>query len=214
MNRYAIGLSAIALGLAGTAMAAMPQAGMGPMGDKDISRAEFLAKHGQMFDKLDANHDGKLDAADRAAHQAQKFDKVDSDHNGAISREEFSAALEHRKQARKEHQAGGHGKSGDDGMRGRSRGGHGKMMMMMLHHADANKDHAVSREEFMSGAGRHFDMMDANKDGKLTKDERKAAHEKMKAMMQHGPGGHGGAGEHGGHGGHGDMPPPPPPPGG
>jgi Ca2+-binding EF-hand superfamily protein len=79
----------------------------------------------------------------------------------------------------------------------------GKMGMMMLHMADANKDGSVTRDEFAVGAAKHFDMMDANKDGKLTKAERQAAHQKMRGMM---------GGKSGGHAGHdmGDMPSPPP----
>lgn len=38
-----------------------------------------------------------------------------------------------------------------------------KMMAMM----DGNKDHLVSREEFMAHQSRMFDMMDRNKDGML-----------------------------------------------
>lgn len=82
--------------------------------------------------------------------------------------------------------------------------GHGRMDMMMLRMADANKDGAVSQAEFTDGMLRHFDQVDANKDGKLTPQERQAAHA---AMRQHRQGKMGGGhkdGEHmgGHHGGH------------
>jgi len=42
-----------------------------------------------------------------------------------------------------------------------------KMMDMM----DGNKDHMVSKEEFMAYQSRLFDMMDRNKDGMIDKQE-------------------------------------------
>lgn len=192
MTKKYIGLSLLALGLAGAAYAA-EQAPMGdPLGGKTVTKAEFLAKHGEMFDKMDANHDGKLDEADRAAHMGQMFDTIDTDHNGSISRDEFAAA--HQKMGG-EHGGPGGKHDGPGGPEGPGKGGG----MMMLKMADANKDGAVSRDEFMTMAGQHFDKMDANHDGQLTKEERKAAHDKMKK----GKGGK--RGEHGGH----EMPPPP-----
>lgn len=192
MKKITLGLSLLALGIAGTAFANHHGAGKDPMGDKDVTKAEFLAKHGEMFTKMDANKDGKLDQADRAAHQGEKFAKLDTDKNGAISRSEFDAA----------HQQGPGGPGGREGMK-REHGKRGdKMGMMMMRMADANKDGSVTREEFAAGGAKHFDMMDANKDGKLTKDERQAAHQKMRGMM---------GGKRGGHGQHGDHAAPPPP---
>ena len=72
-------------------------------------------------------------------------------------------------------------------------GGGGGMMLRM---ADTNNAGAVTRDEAMAAALKHFDAMDANKDGQVTKAERQAAMEKMGARMRgNGPGG--------------DMPPPP-----
>jgi hypothetical protein len=194
MKKTILGLSLLALGLAGTAYAGDAAAGDDPMGDKTVTRAEFLAQHGQMFDKMDANRDGKLDAADRTAHMGQMFDEIDADHNGSISREEFAAAHQRGPEGgeRREH-------AGMPG--GRQPGGMGMMMVKM---ADGNKDGSVTRDEFMGMAGQHFDKMDANHDGKLTKEERKSARAKMKGM--HRGAKPGGADGHAGH-----MPPPPPP---
>lgn len=197
MNTKILGLSLVALGLAGAAYAAAPQAPGDPLGDKTITKAEFIAKHGEMFDTMDANHDGKLDAADRAAHMGQMFDMADTDHNGSLSRAEFDAM----------HQRGPEGgMGGPEGMgKGMRHGGDHGMGMKMIGMADANHDGAVTRDEFLAGAGQHFDMMDANHDGSLTKEERAAARAKM------------GGKRHGGHAGQpmgdhpmGDMPPPPP----
>ncbi|MGB7654181.1 MAG: EF-hand domain-containing protein [Novosphingobium sp.] len=202
MKTKILGLSLAALGLAGAAYAAAPQAPADALGDKTVTKAEFIAKHGEMFDKMDANRDGKLDAADRTAHMGQMFDMADSDHNGSLSRAEFGAM----------HQRGpGGDMAPGKGMgKGMGHGGDHGMGMKMLGMADANHDGAVTRDEFLAGAGQHFDMMDANHDGSLTKAERAAARAKMGGGKHRaGRGGHGGQpmGDHP----MGDMPPPPPP---
>ena len=221
MKKLTLGLSAAAIALSGAAALAQvgPMAGMkmDPMGDKTVTRAEAQAMATQMFEKMDATHDGKLDQADREAHRAERrakmFDQFDTDKNGAISREEFMAA---HKDGGKDGGKGGWGRAGGKdhdgpGMGHGGRGGrmgHGGGMMMMAKMADANKDGAIGKDEFLAAHARHFDMADANHDSKLTPDERKAAHQKMRDMMgkMHGK-------RDGGPMGGMDMPPPPPPPG-
>lgn len=191
MKTKILSLSLVAFGLAGAAYAAAPQAPADPLGEKTVTKAEFLAKHGEMFGKMDTNRDGKLDAVDRVAHMGQMFDVADTDHNGSLSRAEFAAM----------HQRGPGGamEPGDGMGKGMRHGGDHGMGMKMLGMADANHDGTVTRDEFLAGAGQHFDMMDANHDGSLTKAERAAARAKM------------GGKRHGDHGNHtmGEMPPPP-----
>ncbi len=197
MKKTLIGLSLVALAAGGVAIA-QPMGGPGrdPMGDKTVTRAEAQAHAAEMFAKMDANKDGKLDAADRQARRAAMFDRLDTDKNGAISRDEFN--VRHQR-------ADGEGMKGK-GTRGHGmRGMHGKKGMggmMMLGMADTNKDGAVSRDEFLAAHARHFDMADANKDGSLTPDERKAAHAKMREHMRGMKGGMGNMGGHEGHEGH------------
>ena len=45
--------------------------------------------------------------------------------------------------------------------------------------ADADKDGKVTKEEFLTHHGKMFEEADANKDGALDADERKALHKKM-----------------------------------
>ena len=62
--------------------------------------------------------------------------------------------------------------------------GHHGMKGMAMHRLagmDANGDRAITRDEFVAGALRRFDAADANHDGKVTPEERRAA---MKARMQ------------------------------
>ena len=202
MKKSLIGLTLLALGVAGGAYAAETMPGGDPLGDKTQTKAEFMTRGAQMFDKMDVNHDGKLDQADRAAHEGQAFDNQDANHDGALSRDEFMAAHQHGPRA------AGPAAGGPDGRRsGRGdghKGDHGKRGgMMMMKMADTNNDGAVSKDEFLSAHAKHFDLMDVNHDGQLTKAERQAARAKMRGMggMRHG-GPRGGAAM-------GDMPPPP-----
>lgn len=57
----------------------------------------------RMFEKRDANNDGKLSAeelAPSADRIAKRFEKVDTDGNGSISQAEFDAAKDSRKDRR------------------------------------------------------------------------------------------------------------------
>ena len=66
-----------------------------------------------------------------------------------------------------------------EGMCGNMKMGEGKCGMAM---ADANKDGKISREEFMNHHAMMFTMMDTNKDGFIDKDEMSKAMSMMKGM--------------------------------
>jgi len=220
MKTLTLAVSAVTLALAGAAYAASGAApeglgnGPGMMMNKTITRAEAQTMAAAMFDKMDANRDGKLDKADHEAKLLERFKALDTDGNGQLSAAEFLAG-----HAKGEGMGTGMGAGMNEGpgMRGKmgakmgggkmGMGGHGREGMMMMHMADANKDGTVTRDEFIAAHLKHFDTMDTNKDGSLTPDERKAGMAKMGGMMGGKRGGPGG--------GMGDMPMdgPPPPPG-
>ncbi len=181
MKKTLIGLSLVALAAGGVAIA-QPMGGpdRDPMGGKTVTRAEAQAHAAEMFAKMDANKDGKLDAADREARRGAMFERLDTDKNGAISRDEFNARHQRAQGEREGMKGEGRGGHGMRGMHGKK--GMGGMMMMRM--ADTNKDGAVSRDEFLAAHAKHFDMADANKDGNLTPEERKAAHAKMREHMR------------------------------
>jgi Ca2+-binding EF-hand superfamily protein len=173
-KKLAIGLALGAMAVAGAAYAEQGVANRDP--NRVITRAEVQAKAAQMFARLDVNHDGKLDQADRDARRMQMFDRMDANHDGQISRAEFSSFRPMR--------AGGEsGQAGEHrwgGMRGEHRGGHGMGMMGMARMADANHDGAITQAEFTAAALQRFDRMDTNHDGKLTREERQAARSAMR----------------------------------
>jgi len=191
----------------GAALVAAPvfAAPGGQMGDADgngvLTRAEAQAQATAMFAKMDANKDGKIDAADReasrAAMQAKRFASLDANGDGSISKAEWDQHDAGRQAKRAEWKqkraaatpAAGdaqkgkrHGMRGHHGMRGGHhgmRGGHGMMMK-----ADTDGDKAISQAEFQAAALTRFDALDANKDGQVTPEERKAAREAKRAEWQ------------------------------
>jgi len=161
----------------GAALIAVPVLAAPGGGDRNAvqTRAEVQTTATEMFAKLDANKDGKLDATDRAAKRAEmqekKFARLDADGDGSISKAEWDQHGAKRGERRTE--AGEAGKGKRHGMRGHhgKRGGHHGMMMGK---ADTDGDKAISQAEFQTAALARFDAADANKDGQVTPEERKA----------------------------------------
>ena len=186
-RKIALGLTLAATALAGTAWAeqAAKPAKPAPV---TITRAEAQTQAAAKFAELDFNKDGKLDrtdyAARREARRAAAFDRLDTDKNGQLSRTEFTANPprgEGREgwAGRRGGPDGGFGGPGGHrgpgrhfgGGRGGPDGGPG---------ADANKDRVLTQAEFTAAAMQRFDRADANKDGKVTPEERQAARQAMR----------------------------------
>lgn len=181
--------SLLTLGAALMAVPVLAAPGGAAKGDTDgngvLTRAEAQASAAEMFTKMDANKDGKLDAADRAAKraemQAKMFANLDADGNGSISKAEWDKHSADRVAKRadrgeKRADAGEAGKGKRDGMRDHhgKRGGHDGMDGRMMDKADTDGDKAISQAEFQTAALARFDTADANKDGQVTAEERKA----------------------------------------
>lgn len=63
--------------------------------------------------------------------------------------------------------------------------GEGRMMGMIAH-LDTDHDGKVSKAEFLAGAEKHFEELDANHDGFITPDEMASKREEIRAkMMEH-----------------------------
>ena len=97
------------------------------------------------------------------------FDRIDTNKDGSISREEFAAGREKRRD---------HAGTPKDGkevrkhvMRMHGRGPFGAHMIVM---ADTDKDGKITQAEAEALALQHFDRMDTNKDGQVTPEERRA----------------------------------------
>ncbi len=158
-----------------------------PGGDRNTTqtRAEAQAKAAEMFARMDANRDGKLDTTDRAAKrtamQAKMFERLDADKDGNISKAEWDQhgadrAAKRAERGEKRAEAG-EGKRGMRGHHGKRGGHHG----MMVGKADTDGDKAISQAEFQTAALARFDAADANKDGQVTPEERKAQRDAWRA---------------------------------
>jgi hypothetical protein len=158
----------------------------GPM--MPITRVELQARLTQMFDRLDANKDGKLSPEDRQAHKQQvadkRFDRIDADKDGSISRQEFAAlpAPHGRK-------AGGMRPAammaGPDGPPRFGPGGPDarRMMMrpaMMPPMQGPRAEAPISKADFIAKGLARFDQVDTDHDGTISPAEHDAARDTMR----------------------------------
>ena len=120
------------------------------------------------------DHDGSMH------DRGQIFDRLDSNHDGYISRQEFTSAKPMVKEKRVIVMNGGeHG-----AMRMRMHGMGMPMGGHIFEKADVNNDGRVSLQEATHAAAAHFDAADANHDGTLSREEMRAAHEAMRAASK------------------------------
>lgn len=194
----AVALLAGTTALAQTAPVAQPTPAtptIRPMQDNVMTRAEAVALAREHFGRIDADRDGSITTAeatevrgklrgDRKAHRIERrlkrdpnesFDRLDADRNGAISREEFAKGREDRlerrmvrHEERKDRRTAGEPHARPFRM---NRGGFGDRMIVL---ADGNQDGRITLAEAEALALRHFDQMDSNRDGQVTREERRA----------------------------------------
>lgn len=187
MNKKILVTALCGVAIAIPALAAMEHGDMSAMHAGPMTKAAVEAKIKAHFAKVDANSDGYIIKTEAdAAHtnmmgekRDRHFKSMDANSDGSISRAEFDA--QHGSGA-----AGGEGHDGEHQGGMMRHGSHmGRHMALMGNHmferADADKDGRVSLAEALVKPMAHFDKVDANKDGTITPEERKAAHEKMRA---------------------------------
>jgi hypothetical protein len=168
----------------------------------------------KLWDRMDVNHDGKVDAADHDARLLEHFARWDTNHDGVISKEEFLAFAHAREAHGMGHRPGDpdrgvdHGDDHGEGPWARGGPGHGPGGFAAMaiagwaFHA-ARKDGVVTRAAFDAAVKARFDALDANHDGTLTREELRAAWRGGRGHHEWGP-------DHPGHPHNGDAPPAPP----
>lgn len=177
------GVAVLALAAAGGAAFAQAEARSQAQPSREaareasITRDAFVDRRLQRLSAMDANGDGTVTAeemraaaqARRAERVASRFDRLDADKDGVISRGEFEARQAAPGGPRAGQRGEGprrafaHGRRGPDGAARMARPG-GERGPLVL--ADVR-----------ARTGEAFDRMDANRDGVVTADERRAAFE-------------------------------------
>ena len=121
----------------------------------DAPKGERAQKMLERLKAADTNGDGKISREEANASLpgiAKNFDAIDTNKDGFITKEEMQAFF-----------------------------GRGHKMRDHLKAADTNGDGKISREEANASLPRlakHFDEIDTDKDGFITKEEMRAFHEK------------------------------------
>ncbi|MDE1915048.1 MAG: EF-hand domain-containing protein [Sphingomonadales bacterium] len=209
--------------LAATKKPAQTSAAPAAMGlTRDDARKHAI----EIFDRLDFNHDGVVNAEDgkarRDAWLGKMFDRMDTNHDGQISKAEFLAAhdgpggpggMRHGGEDEPDHGPADHRGPGHDGPPHdrADRMIFSPRVFAILRQADPQHTGTVTRDAFIAAELKRFDETDANHDGIVTHEEMRAARHKDHHGWQgdeRGP--QRGGWRHGGP--QSDMPPPPPPP--
>lgn len=189
MNKTLGGIAAIAIltvfGGVAVAQTAAPQRPARAAMAQPVSQADFVQRRVERLRAADANRDGTVTAeemraagqAKRAERRAAMFDRLDANKDGAISRAEFEAP-------RADGQRAGRGERGpraDHAGRGH-RGGMQRGAQRMGRNGEGRFPIVIAEAE--QKATEAFTRLDANRDGTLTGEERRAGMQARRAEMR------------------------------
>lgn len=157
-----------------------------------IEKDELVGEALVRFDEADTNGNGTIDEDERPEREGRRmggkrrgdhgpvtrddletmlsarFDKLDTDGNGSLTQEEFKAAREGRR---------GGGRFGGGRMKGE--GPHPDLSAI-----DTDGDGRISKAEHEASVVARFEKLDADKDGVVTDEERRAAYQGMKGKKK------------------------------
>jgi Ca2+-binding EF-hand superfamily protein len=130
------------------------------------------------MEMMDANHDGKITAAEHVTGAKKMFTTMDTNQDGKVTAAEMDSAQMKMK---------GHDTHADHAGAGHEGAGHQMSSSEKIKTVDADGDGVLTAAEHERASRKMFDAMDADHDGTLTAAEVKTGHEKM--MMSKKPGG-------------------------
>lgn len=196
MNKTLGGVAAIALLAAFSSVAvaqtAAPQRPARAAMAQPVTQADFVQRRVERLRAADANHDGTVTAEEmRAAGQAKRaerraalFERLDANKDGSISRAEFEAP---RADGQRAGQWAGRGERGQRGPRaghvGRGhRGGMHRGAERMGRGGEGRFPIVIAEAE--RKATEAFTRLDADRDGTLTLEERRAGMQARRAELR------------------------------
>jgi Ca2+-binding EF-hand superfamily protein len=160
-------------------------------GDGKLTKDEWTKRALERFDAIDTNRDGKVTRQESRTHcesmKADRFAAMDRDSDGKLSREEVSRMPRERFDALDTNRDGYLSQEELEHRRG------GRDFCdddRMFSHFDKNGDGVVTRDEVRKASEAKFAELDANGDGSITREEMRAKHREMR----HGKGKRGGEG--------------------
>ena len=169
--------------------------GQGQGGPNQAGRGQGGPQDGAFFERLDANKDGKLTKDELPERATERIMQADADGDGIVTKAEFAAAREKMGGQRGE----GQGEGGGRDQRG-AQGQGGPDAGAFFDRLDANKDGKLTKDELPERAAERIMQADADGDGAVTKAEFAVAREKMGGQRGEGQGEGGGRGRRGGQG--------------
>ena len=101
--------------------------------------------HSYLFNKFDANEDGLITKEEYMEFIDERFDKMDTDGNGTITKEDLYDSRFYTFLP--------------------------ELAEAVFRDSDLDSSDTITREEMLRAEDARFDMMDVNKDGKLTRQE-------------------------------------------
>jgi Ca2+-binding EF-hand superfamily protein len=160
-----------------------------PVAEKGGKKSE--ERRSELFDKLDANHDGQITADEVPEEQRRLFNRLlrqnDGDHDGKLSRAEFLGAKDDVPPANADAKSSENspndrrpevtpGQRPLGGGMGPGQFGSGQFMMgiALLHALDTNGDGVLDASE-IAAATASLKKLDTNSDGEISRDELRAA---------------------------------------
>lgn len=161
--------------------------------DGVLTRQEFDTGHAAQFTEMDANHDGALARGEGRGHRGEGGHRrmghrggghlrgADANNDGNVTREEFLArptAMFARLDANSDGVI-----QASERPQPRRRHAEGESRPARVN-PDADNNGSISQAEFAAMGARRFDRMDANDDGRVTREEAQAGHGRHRQPTQ------------------------------
>lgn len=159
--------------------------GKGAADKKPLGKAPDAKSFMQKFDK---NQDGVLTKDELPEFLAKGFEKADRNGDGKLDMDEVEKMLTHMRERNKPGQDNPEGKKPGAGNPEGKKIDPERIVADVLGRMDANKDGKISKDEAQGFIKEYFDKIDGNKDGFVDKDELTQAAKRMAAGQGGRPG--------------------------